>query len=163
MHGANARAGQHGIGRFRDHRQVERDAVALLDAVLLHHVGELADLFVQFAIGDLLVVVGVVAFPDDGNLVGALLQVAVDAIVGDVENTVFKPLDRHIVRTKTGVLDLLGRLEPVEALGLLAPELGRVLHRLGIHLLVTSFVNQGALFPSGRYRIDFLGHGVFLP
>jgi hypothetical protein len=52
---ADARAGQHGVGRLRDHRQVDGDAVALLDAVRLQHVGEAADLVVQFAIGDVLV------------------------------------------------------------------------------------------------------------
>jgi hypothetical protein len=38
MHGADAGAGEHRIGRFRDHRHVDGDAVALLDAVLLQHV-----------------------------------------------------------------------------------------------------------------------------
>ena len=47
MHRADAGAGQHGIGRFRDHRQIDGDAVALLDAVRLQHIGEAADLRVQ--------------------------------------------------------------------------------------------------------------------
>ncbi len=34
----------------------------------------------QFLVGDLFVIIGVVAFPDDGHLVAALLQVAVNAI-----------------------------------------------------------------------------------
>ena len=80
MHGADARARQHGVGGFGDHRQVDGDAVALLDAVGLEHVGELADALVQLAVGDLLVVGGVVALPDDGDLVGARLQVPVDAV-----------------------------------------------------------------------------------
>ena len=40
MDRADARAGEHRIGRFRDHRHVDGDAVALLDAVLLQHIGE---------------------------------------------------------------------------------------------------------------------------
>jgi hypothetical protein len=96
VHGADPRAGQHGVGRLGDHRQVDGDAVALLDAVLLQHIGEAADMLVQFVVGDLLVVIRVVAFPDDGDLVAALLQVPVDAVVGDVEDAVLVPLDRTL-------------------------------------------------------------------
>jgi hypothetical protein len=53
VHRADARAGQHRVGRLGDHRQVDADPVALLDAAGLQHVGELADLGVQLAIGDL--------------------------------------------------------------------------------------------------------------
>ena len=35
MDRADARAGEHGVGRLRDHRQVDGDAVALLDAARL--------------------------------------------------------------------------------------------------------------------------------
>ena len=115
MHGADAGAGQHGIGRFRDHRQVDGDAVALLDAVLLQNIGEAADMLMEFVVGDLLVVIGIVAFPDDGHLVAALLQMPVDAIVGDVEDAVLVPLDRDIGIFVGRVLDLRGRLEPVDA------------------------------------------------
>ena len=54
MDGADARAGEHGVSRFRDHRQVDGDPVAALDAVRLQHIGEAADLLVQLAIGDVL-------------------------------------------------------------------------------------------------------------
>ena len=80
MDGADARAGEHRVGRFRDHRHVDGDAVALLDAVLLQHIGEAADMPVELVIGDLAVVVGIVAFPDDRRLVAALLQMPVDAV-----------------------------------------------------------------------------------
>src|ERR1700687_934859 len=56
MDRAHACAGQHGVGGFRDHRQVDRDAIALLDALALEHVGEAAHFGVQLPIGDLLVV-----------------------------------------------------------------------------------------------------------
>jgi hypothetical protein len=81
-------------------------------------------MLVQLAIGDLLVVVGVVAFPDDGGLVAALLQVPVDAIVGDVGDAVLEPLDRDLA-LEVGVLDLGVGLEPVDALAVLGPELFR--------------------------------------
>ena len=49
--GADARAGQHDDGQLGDHGQVQGDAVALLDAVLLEHVGELADLVLELGEG----------------------------------------------------------------------------------------------------------------
>ena len=54
MNRADARAGEHRVGGLRDHRHVDGDAVALLDAVRLQHVGEAADFVVQLAIGDVL-------------------------------------------------------------------------------------------------------------
>ena len=85
MDGADARAGEHGVGRLGDHRQVDGDAVALLDVAVAQDVGEPADLVVQLLIGDVLGLVGIVAFPDDRGLLGALRQMPVDAIVGGVE------------------------------------------------------------------------------
>lgn len=45
----------------------------------------------QFAIGDLLVDIGIVAFPDDRNLITTALQVAVDTVIGNVGNAVLIP------------------------------------------------------------------------
>ena len=47
---ADAGAGQHGDGQLRDHRHVDGDAVAGLDAQPLEDVGELADLAVQLLV-----------------------------------------------------------------------------------------------------------------
>src|SRR3546814_3102870 len=49
---ADARAGQHGIGGFRNHRHVDGDAVALLDAARLQGIGEAADVLEELTIGD---------------------------------------------------------------------------------------------------------------
>ncbi len=49
---ADAGAGQHGEDRLRDHRHVEDDAVALLDAEILQHGGERRDLVLQLGVGD---------------------------------------------------------------------------------------------------------------
>jgi hypothetical protein len=84
MDGADPRAGQHRIGGLGDHRHVDGDPVALLDAVGLHHVGKPADLIVKLAIGDLLVVIGLSPSQMIAVLIAALLQVPVDAVVGDV-------------------------------------------------------------------------------
>ncbi len=158
MHGADARAGKHGDRRFRDHRHVNGDAVAFLDAARLEHVGEAADLGVQLLVGELLVVLGVVAFPDDRGLLAALGEMPVDAVVGDVELAVLEPFDRDVVGSEGGVLDLAERLDPVDALGLFGPEAVRVLERARIHFLVFRLVDEGALGPGRRNVIDLVGH-----
>ena len=54
------------------------------------------------------------------------MQVAVDAVVGDVGGAVLEPFDRDVVFGERGVLDLAERLEPVDALSLLGPEAVRI-------------------------------------
>ncbi len=91
MDRTDAGAGQHGVGRLGDHRQVQADPVALLYPARLEHIGQAADVFVQLTIGDGLAVGGIVTFPDDGCLVTAGGEVAIDAVVGDVELTTAEP------------------------------------------------------------------------
>ena len=122
MNGADPRAGQHRVSGFRDHRQIDGDAVALLDIAGAQYVGELADLVMQLAIADVLRLRGIVALPDDRGLVAALVQMAVDAVPGDVEDAVLEPFDRYIAGRKGRVLDLGERLDPADAFGLLGPE-----------------------------------------
>ncbi len=157
MDGADPGAGEHRHGRLGDHRHVDCDAVAALDAELLQDVGEDADVVMEFAIGDVARLARVVAFPDDGRLVAAGGQMAVEAIGGDVEGPVLVPLDRD-VRSEAGVLDPGEGLDPVDPFRLLAPEAVGIAHRTRIHLLVCRSVDIGALRPLGRNRIDLLGH-----
>lgn len=96
MDRADARAGEHGIDRLGDHRQVEGDAVALPDALRLQDVRPFHDMGVQFAIGDAGVILRVVPLPDDGDLVAPLGQMPVDAIIGDVGGALLEPLDRDL-------------------------------------------------------------------
>src|SRR5215831_6950072 len=127
MDGADAGAGQHGVSRLRDHRQVDRDPVALPDATRLEHIGKPADLRVKLPVRDLAIMFWVVAFPDDGDLIAAPGEMAIDAVVRHVGDAVLEPFDRHVVRIKRGVLDLREWLEPVDALGFPAPETIRIL------------------------------------
>jgi hypothetical protein len=60
----------------------------------------------------MLLVRRVVPFPDDGDLVGAALQVAVDAVVGDVGDAVLEPADRDLAGAERRVLDPAERREP---------------------------------------------------
>ena len=91
MNRADARAAEHGHGGFGNHRHVNRHAVALLDAERFQDVGKLADLGVQFRVGDAVHVVLRFALPDDGGLLAACLEMAVEAVDGDVELAVLKP------------------------------------------------------------------------
>ncbi len=50
------------------------------------------------------------------------LQMTVDAVVGDVGQTILEPFDRHLA-LKRGVFDLGIGLEPVDTFAVLAPEL----------------------------------------
>ena len=90
--GAEPGDGEHGDDGLGDHRQVDRDAVALADAEGGEHVGGALDLGGQLGVGDAAGVAGL-ALPVDGDAVAvAGLDVAVEAVVGDVELAVGEPL-----------------------------------------------------------------------
>ena len=136
MHGTDAGAGQHGVKRFGDHRHVERHAVALGNTDLLQLVGHAADMIVQLAIGDRGMKTGIIAFPDQRDIITALGEMAVDAIVGDVENAVSEPFDRQFVGIPVDVRNLRRGLDPVEAAQFLGPEGFGFLNGTTITLLV---------------------------
>src|SRR6202043_1929742 len=158
MNGADPRAGQHRVGGFRNHRKIDRDAVALLDVAGAQDVGEFADFVVQLTIGDVLRLRGIVALPDDRSLVAALVEMPVDAIPGDVEDAVLEPFDRNMAGREGGVLDLGERLDPADAPGLFAPEALGVVDRARIHFAVFGFIDEGALGPFRRHVVNLLGH-----
>ncbi len=158
VNGADPRAGQHRVGRLRDHRQIDGDAVALLDVSGAQDVGHLADFVVQLAVGDVLGLRGIVAFPDDRGLVAARVEMPVDAVPGDVEDAVLEPFDRDVPGRVGDVLDLVERLDPVDAPGLFAPEAVGILDRAVIHLAVLGVVDKGALGPFRGHIVDLLGH-----
>ncbi len=106
MDRADPGAGQHGVGRLGDHRQVDGDPVALLDAVRLQHIGHAADLGVGLGVGDLAAVGRIVALPDDRDVVGAVRQVAVEAVGRDVQHPVGEPADAEVLAVEGDVLDL---------------------------------------------------------
>ena len=158
MDGADARAGEHGVGGFGDHRQVDGDPVALLDALGLEHIGKAAHLGVELPVGDLLVLGRVVALPDDRHLVAALVEMAIDAVVGDVEGAVLEPFDRYVVGIVGGVLHARERLDPIDPASVLTPEAIRVLDGGRIHLLVLGVVHIGARLPVGRDLVNVIRH-----
>ena len=116
-------------------------------------VGKLADFFMQLAVGNVALLGRVVAFPDDRDLVTALGKVAVQAVVGNVESPVGKPFDVDMMVIERGLLDGSERLDPVETLGLLAPETIGVDDGLLVHRLVGRLVSQ-------RIGSDFRAYGI---
>ncbi len=154
VHRADAGTGQHGDGGFRHHGHVEADHVAAMHSLRLQDVGKLAHLGVQLAVGELAIFGRVVPFPDDGDLVAALGQMAVQTVGRDVEQAVFIPFDGDVARIIGGVLDLGVGLHPVEDLALLAPEGIRILHRGPVHGFIASLVQQGAVADVGFDRVD---------
>ncbi len=140
MDRADARAGEHRDRRFGDHRHIDRDAIAFLDANRFQHVGETANPAVQLAVGDREITVRLVPFPDDRGLVRLVGQVAIDAVVADVQFAVFVPADVQIVLRVGNVLDLGKGLGPVDDCGLLRPELLVVLDRLLVEVEILFLV-----------------------
>ena len=154
MNRADARAAEHGHGGFGNHRHVDRHAVALLDAERFQDVGELADLRVQFRVGDALHVLLRFALPDDGGLVAARLEMAVEAVHRDVELAVVKPgvLDFPRGGVPVELARVPGRLEPLQRLRLFQPEFLRLAEGALIQRVVLRGVEERVLHDFRRRR-----------
>ena len=92
MHGADARAGQHGDDRLRHHRHVEDDAVAFFDAEVAQHGAEQLHLGQQPAVGEGLLGIGDWGIVDQRRLVVAAGgDVAVERVVAGVADAAGEP------------------------------------------------------------------------
>jgi hypothetical protein len=101
--GADAGAGQHGDRQLGDHRHVDGDPVAALDAQALEHVGEALHLGQQVGVGDGAGVAGL-ALPVVGDLVALpRIDVAVEAVAGHVELPAHEPLGERQLPLEDGV------------------------------------------------------------
>ena len=107
---------------------------------------------------------GVVGLPEDRGLLAAAGEVAVDAVGRDVEHAVLEPFDRDVGVGEGGVLDPREGRDPVEALGLLAPEGVGVGDRGRVHPGVAVGVDQRVGDGLARGLVQVLvQHGVRLP
>src|SRR5579884_856921 len=121
MDRADAGAGQDRHRDFGDHRQIDRDAVALLDPARFQDIGETAHRLVQFAIGDMTVLARIVALPDDRGLIAAPGEMAIETIGRGVQCPVLVPGEAHLARERAAH-DLAVGSDPIEPLARLAPE-----------------------------------------
>ena len=129
-------------GKFGDHRQINRDAVAFLHAQLAQAVGKAADVVQATAIGDRPAVAGLAFEVICDPVAQAGLDVAVEAIDGNVEFAVGEPLRKRLVPLQ----DFFVRLDPFEFVGPRRPE-GFI---VAVGLLVDSGLCVGL---SGKLRI----------
>ena len=142
VRGADARARLHRDHAFDRHRHVDDDAIALFDAERSQPVGESAHACVQLAIGDTRHR-AVVSLEQDRDFFGAaILEIAIEAVVGNIELTVFEPF----VERRTGLVERSRkRLVPHQlAPGELGPEPGVVFRRGGVELVELRPGNVGA-------------------
>ncbi len=162
--GADPRARQHGDRGLRDHGHIDANPVALPDAAGFEHITQLAYLPVQLAVGELAVLSGIVAFPQDGGLIAAGVQVAVEAVVSDVQLATFEPLDVEIVGVEAVVAYSIPGLTPgYEGLCLLGPKTLRIRDGTAIHGLVLFGIDVGVGRNLGWNRIGLgLCHGSHL-
>ena len=97
MDRADAGASQHGDRRLRHHGQIDQNAIAFADSVLLEHIGEAANFLVQLPVGQSAFFSGFTglggfAFPKNRRLVGSFgLEVPVEAVDADVDLAAEEP------------------------------------------------------------------------
>ena len=160
VNGADAGAGQHGNGELGNHGQVDLNPVALLDALGLQNVGELADFLMHLLVSQCTALRGFIAFPLNGNLVGPCLQVFVEAVIGHIEFSAFKILQINgaLADIKVIILDFVPFFEPFHILaGNLGPEAVRVFNRPLPELVIgVPAADVGHLFDVFRYRVNIL-------
>ena len=124
---ADPGAGEHRDRQLRDHRHVDRDPVARRHAELEERVGGLGDLPLEVGVGDGPGVAGL-ADPVVGDLgAEATLDVAVDAVVGDVQLAAVEPLGEREVPVE-------GRRERLDPIDAFAREAGPERLRVGLGL-----------------------------
>ena len=158
------RAGEHRDRELRDHREVERDAVALADPEAPQDVGELGDLAVEVAVGQRPLVPRF-PFPDQRGLVfPSARQVPVEAVDGHVQLSPDEPLRLR----RFPVEDPLPRPEPRELLREVGPELlevpvGLAVDRGASHMSVLREAfrrGESALLEEERFEgLGRCGHG----
>ena len=146
--GPDAGAGQHGDDRLGDHRHIDGDAVALAHPHVLEDVGDPADVEMELLVGDGADIARLALEDDRGLVLAVGAEVAVEAVLGDVELAAGEPL-----RVRRIPLEgLFERLAPDEMLlGLTGPELFWAIDRLGVELLVQGLAPKICLgFELGR-------------
>ena len=127
---ADARAGEHRDRRLGNHRQVDRDAVALLHAERPERVRELADAVIELAVGDAL---RLSAGSSPSQMIAVLSPRVARWRSRQLTETLSCPSSnqrmRNVVRVEAHVAHPRVRADPVDALAHAAPRIppGRVI------------------------------------
>src|ERR1022692_1337685 len=129
MNGADPRAREHHNGDFRNHRQINRDAIAFLDTDGLHSVCALANPLVEFPVTDVFREPRIIALPNDCGLIAARRQVAIQTIAREVELAVGEPANPEIALRKTRVLAAREVLDQIDGQTDAAPKQFRIYDR----------------------------------
>src|SRR5438046_728317 len=129
MDRANASAREHRDRRLRDHREVDRDPIALVYTPRLQRIRKPAHRLVKLAVGHPAILARIVALPEDRGLLGTPWQMAIDAVVRRVEGPVLVPSDVHTALER-GVPHLRKWFDPIDALAVLGPKSVGVVERL---------------------------------
>ena len=159
VHRADPRAREHRDHDLRDHPQVDPDDVALLDPEILQRVGELLHPREQVRVGDV-ALLALLAVPVEGDPVAeAGLDVAVEAVVGDVQLAADEPLVERRVRV---VEHLVPLLEPVQTLGLAHPPALPIRFGLLIDRRVVQRSRSRRNSAGGSKRLDLEQRGELL-
>jgi hypothetical protein len=153
--GADARAGEHGDDGLGDHRQVDRDPVALRHAVRLEGAGGPRDLLEELGVGDVPAVPGLALEVDGDAVAVAGGDVPVDRVLARVERAVREPARDGGVRPVQGLGGL--RAPRQKLAGLLQPELLAVgrgpLEELGLGVRLGGELRTGRKGPRLREQV----------
>ncbi len=166
MNGADARAGEHRDGRFRHHRHVEHDAVALADAEVAQHAAEHLRLGQQPMIGDGALYAGERRIVDDRGLLAAPgIDVAVDGVEAGVADAADKPA---AVDAGLGIEHRFRLFEPVDVGRRLAPKALRIALPARVDLVITARTGVhnaasrvSASFSTARRRLQAVHRGRY--
>lgn len=112
VRGTETSTREHGDSGFGHHGHVQAHAITFFDPGSLHGVGEFAHVSQQFSVRDAFDIVGLITFPDNGDFVSILLDMAVETIVTDVQFAVQVPGDVAIL--EIAVRDLVKGGEPID-------------------------------------------------
>src|SRR5690606_35610824 len=117
--------------------------IPFADTFCLQGIGEAADLLVQLLVGNVLVFLRGVAFPDQGCLIAAGCQVAVKAVDACVQRAVLVPLNGNVGIVVACVFYTAVGLNPIKSLPLGSPKPLGIQQGLGVHGLVLCLVDPG--------------------
>ena len=112
----------------------------------------------QFMIGDMLALSGVIAFPDNSGLAATAFKMAVNAICRYVQRAIFEPLNRHVGMFVRDVFNRFKWFYPINPFPMFGPKADWIFNRLGIKRLVAGLVDMRVFSEFSRGCVGCLGH-----